>query len=221
MTRARWTDEEVAILRTSYPTGGLPAVRQLLPHRSKQAIYMCIHRLQILTVNRNKAPEPVIAPGQVAEIMALVDQGWSNARLAQRYGVSESSVTNAVVIERGRRKGYRPLPRDQYGHLTADSVEALRLMLRKGMKGVEIQERAGVSAACVAEQRRKYRADLKARKKAPLPEAGGGIRYSGRKLTRAERQQVEQLYMQGLGRNKIHLATGLGETTIIRIPPRL
>lgn len=221
MSRAPWTEAEEAILRAHYPTGGLPACRPLLPGRSNQAIYMRVNVLGVRTVRRNKVRASVLSPDQQAQAIALHREGWPMQRIARHLGFAETTINNLIVIERGRAKGYRPLPRDEYGHLTAESVEKIRLMLRKGMKSVEIQERAGVSAACVAEQRRRYQRDLKARKKAPLPPPGGGQFYSGRKLTRAERQQVEQLYMQGLGRNKIHLATGLGETTIVRIRQRL
>src|SRR3546814_7572536 len=75
----------------------------------------------------------------------------------------------------------------------------MRLMLRKGLKGVEIQLRLGVSAACVSEQRRKYRADLKARDKAPLPPPGNGEQYSGARYSKAKRRAVEDVLLQGFG----------------------
>src|SRR3546814_17712182 len=74
-----------------------------------------------------------------------------------------------------------------------EEIERMRLMLRKGLKGVEIQLRLGVSAACVSEQRRKYRADLKARDKAPLPPPGNGEQYSGARYSKAKRRAVDDV----------------------------
>ena len=221
MSRAPWSEAEEAILRAHYPTGGLPACHPLLPHRSKQAIYMRVNLLGIRTVSKAKIRQSVLSADQQAEVYRLSAEGWPALRIARHLGHAESSINNLLVIERGRRMGFTPLPRDQYGHLTAESIDKIRLMLRKGMKGVEIQERAGVSAACVAEQRRRYQRDLKARKKAPLPPPGGGQVYTGHRFTRQQLREIEALFLQGFGTKSIERQTGIGHTTIIRERRRL
>lgn len=35
-----WTKTEVSILKSEYPTGGIPVLRELLPNRSRMAIYI-------------------------------------------------------------------------------------------------------------------------------------------------------------------------------------
>ncbi len=119
------------------------------------------------------------------------------------------------------RKGFIPAQRDQFGRLTPEGMDRLRLALRKGMKAVDIQLRLGVSASCIAEQRRRYRADLKARGMAPMPMVGGGQRYSGVPVSRDERQAVEALLLQGYGSKKIEQRTGISNTSVGRIRNRL
>jgi hypothetical protein len=98
-----------------------------------------------------------------------------------------------------------------------EEIERMRLMLRKGLKGVEIQLRMGVSAACVAEQRRRYQTDLKSRDKAPLPPPGNGERYSGVRVPKADRRRVEELMLQGYGGPRASAMTGVSKTVCIRI----
>src|SRR3546814_9550404 len=98
-----------------------------------------------------------------------------------------------------------------------EEVQRMRLSLRKGRKGFEIQLRMGVSAACVAEQRRKYQADLKARDKAPLPPPGNGEQYSGVHYSKAKRRSVEDVLQQGYGTARASKLTGVSKTVCIRI----
>ncbi len=221
MSRARWTAEELDLLRATYPAGGMDAALQALPNRPRQAIYVKANKIGLHTTHRNTAPQLALSGDQLAEAMQLRAEGWGCERIGKKFGLAECTVSNAIIIEEGRRKGYRPVPRDEHGHLLPESIETIRLLMRKGWKARDIQERCGVSAACVAEQRRRYQRDLKERNKAPLPPPGGGQAYSGKQISKADRKAVEQLYMQGLGARKIVERTGVSYTTVQRIRQRL
>ena len=89
------------------------------------------------------------------------------------------------------------------------------------MKGTEITLRLAVSAAAIAEQRRRYAAYLKTSGKNPLPPHGGGDRYSGAKLSTADKKRVEALLSEGLGASKIAERTGVSKTSVQRIRNKL
>lgn len=218
----RWTSAEVAILREHYPAGGLEAAQSLLPSRSWHSIYVKAHKLGLRCERVTDAPKPKLDGDDLEEAIQLREQeGWSFARIGAHFGVSEASACNAVLIALCPRKGYRPAERDEHGRLTAEGVDRLRLALRKGLKGVDIQLRLGLSASCIAEQRRRYARELKARGKAPLPPAGGGEMYSGVKLTRAMKAEIEARFMEGLGTLKVSQMTGASKTSCTRVRNRL
>lgn len=217
-----FTAEELAILREHYPSGGVEAVCQHLPHRSWRSIYTKAHRLGIRSSHKNACRPSALPPEHLEEAIRLRDQeGWSFARIGEKFGVAEASACNAILIALCTRKGFTPAQRDQFGRLTAEGTERLRYALKKGLKGVDIQLRLGVSAACVAEHRRRYNRDLAERGKALLPPPGGGIRYSGVKVPREKRAEVEALYLQGLGVLKITTRTGISKSSCTRIRERL
>lgn len=218
----RWTPDEVAILRAHYPTGGLEAVQPLLPDRSWHSIYVKANKLGLRSERITDAPEPKLSGDALEEAIRLREvEGWSFARIGAHFGVAEASACNAVLIALCPRKGYRPAERDEHGRLTAEGLERLRLALRKGLKGVDIQLRLGLSASTIAEQRRRYNRDLKARGKALLPPPGGGEAYSGVKLTRAAKAEVEALFMEGFGTAKVSERSGVSKTSCTRIRNRL
>jgi hypothetical protein len=218
----RWSAAETAILREHYPAGGLEAVQPLLPARSWHSIYVKANKLGLRCARPTDAPEPKLAGDDLEEAIRLREvEGWSFARIGAHFGVAEASACNAVLIALCPRKGYRPAERDEHGRLTAEGLERLRLALRKGLKGVDIQLRLGLSASCIAEQRRRYNRELKARGKAPLPPPGAGEMYSGVKLTRAKKAEVEALFMQGLGTLKVSQRSGVSKTSCTRIRNRL
>lgn len=225
MPRAKspaWTSEERAILIELYPAMGLGGVADALPDRSWQAIYVMANKLGLRTVCVASAPEPKLQGERLEEAIRLREiEGWSFARIGAHLGVAEASACNAVLIALCPRKGFRPAERDPNGRLTPEGLERLRYALRKGMKGVDIQLRLGVSASCVAEQRRRYQADLKARDKAPLPPPGAGVAYSGVKVPVAKRREVEALLLDGFGAKRVTAQTGVSKTTVGRIRNRL
>lgn len=225
MPRAKspaWTSEERAVLIELYPALGLNSVADALPDRSWQAIYVMANKLGLRTVCTANAPEPKLQGERLEEAIRLREvEGWSFARIGAHMGVAEASACNAVLIALCPRKGFRPAERDATGRLTPEGLERLRYALRKGMKGVDIQLRLGVSASCVAEQRRRYQADLKARDKAPLPPPGAGAAYSGVKVPLAKRREVEALLLEGFGTKRVTAQTGVSNTTVGRIRNRL
>jgi hypothetical protein len=221
----RWTADELAVLRDHYPRGGLGAVERRLPGRSWRSIHVKASRLGLRcdpARSNAQAPRPKLAGEELEEAIRLrEEQGWSFARIGARFGIAEASACNAVLIALCTRKGFTPAERDRRGCLTEAGRERLRYALKKGLKGVDIQLRLAVSASCVAEQRRRYNAELKERGKVLLPPPGGGQAYSGVKLTRAQRTAVEALFLQGLGTKKITERTGVSQTSVTRIRTRL
>ena len=145
------------------------------------------------------------------------EENWSFKQIGEKFGFCEAAASNAVLIALCPRKGHRPAARNANGRLMPEEIERMRLMLRKGLKGVDIQLRMGVSAACVAEQRRRYQTDLKVRDKAPLPPPGNGERYSGVRIGKADRKRVEELLLQGYGGPRASKMTGVSKTVCTRI----
>jgi hypothetical protein len=217
-----WTSQEIAILHDVYPREGINGAADALPDRSWQAIFVMASKLGIRSQVVTDAPKPALAGADLEEAIQRREQeGWSFARIGAHFGVSESAACNAVLIALCPRKGFTPAQRDAKGRLTPEGLERLRTMLRKGMKAIDIQLRLGLSAGRIAEERRRYRKDLKARGKAPLPQPGGGEAYSGVKLTRAAKVEVEQLLLQGFGAKKVTERTGVSNTSVRRIRNRL
>lgn len=211
-----YAEAELDWLRANYAKLG---ARRSAAHlgRSRQAIYVVAHRLGLHTRADLKPRLPSLAGDDLEEAIRLREAGNSFRTIGERFGICESAASNAVLMALGPRLGHRPAKRDAAGYLVPEEIERMRLMLRKGLKGVDIQLRMGVSAACVAEQRRRYQADLKARDKAPLPPPGNGERYSGARVLKADRKRVEELMMQGYGGPRASTMTGVSKTVCIRI----
>lgn len=216
-----WTAQEIAILREEYPALGID-VADLLPERSWAAIHVMANKLAIRCTKVTAAPTPKLSGARLEEAIRLREvEGWAFARIGAHFGVSESAANNAVLIALCTRKGFKPAERDAHGRLTEAGLERVRYALKKGLKGADIQLRLGVSAACVAEQRRRYNRELKERGKATLPPPGGGEAYSGVKLSRAKIAEVEGLFLEGLGTLKVSERTGASKTSCTRIRNRL
>lgn len=212
-----WSPAEQKWLRENYARLGRRGCAEHLG-RTRTAVGVIASRLGLRTEVTNRARRPSLAGDQLEEAIRLhEDEGWSFERLGQKYGYCETAVANAVLMALCPRKGHRPAERNEYGRLVPAEIERMRLMLRKGLKGVEIQLRMGVSAACVAEQRRRYRDDLKARDKAPLPPPGNGERYSGVRVPKADRRRAEEVMLQGYGTARASRQTGVSKSVCIRI----
>lgn len=168
-----------------------------------------------MTENRLSGPS-------LERAIALREQdGLSFARIGEQFGISEAGAANAVLAGLCARKGFRPAARDANGHLMPAEIERMRLMLRKGLKGVDIALRMGVSQSVVSHERRRYSAYLKANGKAPLPAPGNGEAYSGARIPAKMKREAERLFLEGYGNQKIHDATGISLTQIGRIRTRL
>jgi len=217
-----WTSQEIAILCDVFPAEGVNGAADALPDRSWQAINVMASKLQLKSPIVGNAPEPKLQGARLEEAIRLREvEGWSFARIGATFGVCESAASNAILIALCPRKGFTPAQRDEHGHLLPEGLDRLRLALRRGIKGVDIQLRLGVSAACVAEQRRRYRAELKQNGKMPLPAAGAGEAYSGRKISADLRKEVEQLLLEGYGAATVSTRTGVSNTHVGRARNRL
>ena len=217
----RWTQQEIAVLEEFYPSDGVDCV-EYLPGRTWKSVHQKAFKLGL------KCEKPTVAPSTKLEGAALEEairlreeENWSFARIGAKFGISEAAANNAVLVALCPRKGFRPAERDENGCLLPEGIERLRYALKKGLKGCYIQLRLGLSAGRIAEERRRYKRELKSAGKAPLPPAGGGDHYSGAKLTRAQKQQVEALFMEGLGTQKISDRLGISKTSCGRIRNRL
>jgi hypothetical protein len=219
----RWAAGEVAILREHYPLGGIKAVSESLPSRSVYSIRVKLHSLGIKCDRpQQHAPTCVLAGAELEEAIRLrQEEQWSFERIGARFGRSESGACNAVMNALCVRQGHTPAERDEFGRLTARGLERLRWCLKKGFKGVEIQLRLGVTASCIAEQRRRYNRELKANGKALLPPPGGGQSYSGAKVPLAKKREAEALFMAGYGSKKVERLSGVSHTVATRIRNRL
>jgi hypothetical protein len=219
----RWSTAEISILGEHYPLGGIKAVCELLPSRSVYSIHVKVAKLGIRCERpQQHAPRCVLAGDDLEEAIRLREiEGLSFERIGARFGCSESAACNAVLNALCVRHGHTPAERDEHGRLTARGMERLRWCLKKGMKGVEIQLRLGVTASCIAEQRRRYNRELKDNGKALLPQPGAGERYSGAKIDAAKKREVEQLFLAGFGTLKVSQQAGVSKTACTRIRNKL
>lgn len=217
MKLPRYTDADLQWLRVNYEHLG---ARRSAEHlgRPIQGIRVMASKLGLHTMADARARKCSLHGPDLEEAIRLrEEEGWPFKRIGEKFGYCEAATSNAVLIALCPRKGHRPAQRDSHGFLLPEEIERMRLMLRKGLKGVEIQLRMGISAACVAEQRRRYRADLKARDKAPLPPPGAGERYSGARVAKTDRRRVEELLLQGYGGPRASKLTGVSKTVCTRI----
>lgn len=217
----RWTQQEIAVLEEFYPSEGVDCV-EYLPGRTWQSVHQKAHKLGLRCERATIAPSAKLTGAALEDAIRLrEEEKWSFARIGAKFGVSEAAAINAVLVALCPRKGFRPAERDENGCLLPEGIERLRYALKKGLKGCDIQLRLGLSAGRIAEERRRYNRELKAAGKVLLPPPGGGAQYSGVKLARSQKQEVEELFLQGLGTQKIADRLGVSKTSCTRIRNRL
>lgn len=216
----RWSTSELAILREHYPLGGLKATIAMLPGRSWHSIYMKAagHGLK---APKPDAPRCALAGEKLEQAIRLREEGWSFAKIGAHLGVAESSACNAVLAALCVRQGFTPIERGPNGRMTDAGKERLRWMLKKGLKGVEIQLRTGLSASRIAEERRRYNTELKANGKALLPPPGNGEHYSGVRISAEAKREAERLFLEGYGTAKVAQKSGVSKTVATRIRNKL
>jgi hypothetical protein len=218
---SRWSDEELATLERHYPADGIDVAARL-PGRSPQSIYVQACKHGISSSKTNHVPRLKLSGEDLETAIYLYEiERWGFGKIGKHFGVAETSASNAVLMALCLKRGHRPAERDSSGRLTAEGLERLRYALRIGMKGTEITLRLAISAAAIAEQRRRYNTELKSRGKAPLQPHGRGDRYSGAKISAEDRKAVEALLMQGFGAMKIEQRTRISKTTVQRIRTKL
>lgn len=221
--RPHWTAADYAVLEEVYPTLGAAAVAKQLG-RSIEAVHQkgWARGLKDPTLPPPAAKRRPLNLEQEKRADELNREGWGCERIGKLFGVSEGTVMNALLRRRCHAAGGRPARRDANGNLLATEVKRMRALMMEGRKNVEIALLMAVSQVNVSLQRRKYEAELKERRKGKtLPPIGGGQAYSGAKVPRAKRLEVEALYMTGLGTKKVSAATGVSHTTCGRIRNRL
>lgn len=214
----RWTAQEIAILDDVYPSEGLTGCADLLPERSWQSIYVMASKRGLRTDALPPAPKPKLSGAALEQAIRLrEDENWSFERIGAHFGVSESAASNAVLIALCPRRGFVPADRDDRGCLTPLGAKRVREMIELGRKAVDIQIECGVSASCVAEQRRRI-ARIRARcGQRPLPPPGNGEQYSGARISDFKIARVEAMFLDGFGSRRIQATTGVTQTTITRL----
>lgn len=215
-----WTSPELEVLRTVYVDEGLVAAMKYLPRRNAGAIFQKAFKLGL------KCEAQHFPTGRYQEIS---DEAWrlrhdeklSYAAIGVVLGVCEAQATNAVLYAECIKAGHTPLQRHTGGKLHPDGRDRLRAMFRKGWTHRKIQEWTGCPAATLTRERKVYAAELKAKGLAPLPPIGGGERYSGAKIPKADSRKVEALYLEGFGTAKVSARTGVSKTHCLRMRTKL
>lgn len=222
MRSRAWSGAETATLADVYTRAGIEAAIAALPGRGKHAIEQRAHKQGLRSPIVADAPTPILS-GELLEraVRLYDDDGWSFLRIAREIGVNEQATSNAILIALCPRRGFRPAERDATGRLTPESKERLRYMLKKGLKHVDIQLRLGLSAARVAEERRRYNRDLAARGKALLPPPGAGEQYCGVKIPAAKKRGAEAIFLEGHGAPTVARRTGISTPSAKNIRRRL
>ncbi|BCA60212.1 hypothetical protein [Sphingomonas sp. HMP6] len=212
-----WTNQELAILADIYPREGMAGAADALPDRGQHAIEQKAHKLGLRSPVVNEAPKLVLQGERLERAIALYEQGMAFTAIARDVRCTPTATTNAILIALCPRRGYRPGERDASGRLTEETKERLRYMLKKGLKAVDIQLRLGISAARVAEERRRYNVDLASRDKALLPPPGAGEQYSGVRLPKATRRAVEEAFLKGFGTTIVSRMTRVSKPSVKNI----
>lgn len=220
-SRIPWANAELQVLHDYFETEGPDGCIARLNGRIRYGVQQRARKLGLKDPNDIRGRYTNLAGADLEAAVLLREAGWSFAKIGERFGTCETAATNAILIALCPRMGHRPAERDANGRLLPAEIERLRLMLRKGLKGHEVQLRMAVSAACVAEQRRRYARHLKDNGKAPLPPPGGGLRYSGAKIDPATKREVERLYLAGHATPKVSKLTGVSQTHSLRTRTKL
>ena len=221
-SRVKWADAELDVLRNHFEREGAEGCAKRLNGRIANGIKQRARKLGLKDPTDIRGSFTNLGGERLEEAIRLRDdKGWSFKRIGLFFGVCETAATNAYFIAMCPRRGFRPAERDRNGRLLPAEIERLRAMLRKGLKGWEIQLRMGVSAAFVAQQRRRHQPPLKGHPKGPLPPPGGGERYSGARIGRDEKRRAEFLYLAGHGTPRVSKETGISHTHCLRIRSKL
>jgi hypothetical protein len=221
-SRVKWAMAELQLLRTHFPEEGADGCARRIPGRGAYACEIRARKLGLKGPRPHNALIHRLTPEQVEEVIRLHDvERLGFKPIGKRFGVCEATASNAYYAVMCARCGYRPAARDANGHLMPAEVERLRAFLRKGVRAVDIQLYMGISAGTVCNERRQYAAELKARGKKPLPPPGNGERYSGARLQRGKKAEVEAAYLAGDATPKVARDTGVSLTQCGRIRKRL
>lgn len=215
-----WTRREDQILIDHFQRSGGRFCAEQLKGRTFDAV---CQRAVKLGVNNNVAAglRKSIDGDNLARALEMRKAGKSYRAIGEEFGCCESAAANALLAAQCIDAGFVPAKRDGTGGLIAKDVARLRKMLRAGMKGCDIQLQMAISASAICNHRRKYNKELKALGKRPLPPAGAGLAYSGRKLKPAQKAEVRKLLMEGFGVYKIEQRTGVSKSQALRIRARL
>lgn len=221
MAKARaWSPAEIKILHTVYVKEGLLAAMKAMPGRSDGSIFQKAHKLGLHTEAQGY-PQGSYKDFSEQAWLLRHEEKLSYTSIGEVLGCCEANATNAVLYAECIKAGHRPIERMPGGKLAPAGRDRLRLMFRKGWTHREIQERTGTPAATLTRERKLYAAYLKANGLAPLPPIGGGLRYSGARIPRAEARKVEQLYLEGYGTKTITRMTSVSNTHCLRTRDRL
>lgn len=106
-TLRHWTTAETAVLRQIYPTGGVQAVLEHLPHRTECAIRMRVKQLRLRS-NYKGRPRGPINPWTTEELLILKTEYPLGGIARVRPLLPGRTDTN--IYQMCHRKGIRRLP---------------------------------------------------------------------------------------------------------------
>lgn len=221
MTRAarpKWTEAERDVLRARYERDGAAACALVLPGRHAQAVRAQAWKLGLKDPNPPASLRPPPLRGQdIKAALAMRDAGASYKAIGAAFGMCEASATTAILAGQCRRSGFTPARRDSTGALILPEIRRMRALMMQGLKNRDIQLQMAVSGACVTNHRRRYEAELRAKRLGKtLPPPGGGATYSGRRIPADKRREVERLLIEGHGGPRVAMLTGVSKTHVQR-----
>jgi len=216
--RPAYSPREDAIIKKLFPQGGAAACLEQIRRRDAASVKRraAILGLKAPIDQRHQGLKRTLSATQEAEALAMRDEGKGFAVIGKHFGVCESTATNAVAHAKCIRNGGTPARRDGSGAIIAQDIARLRKMLEDGQKGCTIILALGISANTVSYHRRRYNAELENKGLPPLPPAGHGQNYSGRKIDPATIRQIEALLISGLGAKRVSDETGVSKSHVGR-----
>jgi hypothetical protein len=219
-----WTKRERRILEQHFATVGATGIqKQFLPRRSAQSIAVYASRLGLKGPGQgsHEAPKNKLDGEALESAVAMREEdppvAWEE--IGRRLALNPATVMNGVCRIIAERNG-TAAERAPNGRLTDAGIKYVHELMLQGLTGNEIVDVAGISASAASRERRRYKRKLrKAGKKLPPPKNGES--YSGAKVPKEKKREVEALFIQGFGTLKIYERTHVSKTVCLRIRTKL
>jgi Mor family transcriptional regulator len=97
------------------------------------------HSEGVDNINRHHQPRTRLTEAQVSEVISLHSQGWSRARLATKFEVSQGMIYGII---KGRQGGQSP-------KVNPDQVREIRALHSQGMGQRALARKFSLSQGCI------------------------------------------------------------------------